>query len=257
MHVEFIILITTLLCTTCYGNGLYLNMEEIPAMKLSRNLSTHYVKQVPVVNYKDTLQVEVFMRLFQLLELDSSSETMAVTGELIFIWKDSFLKWSLDDFPDVTVLSIPANEIWVPDLSIVNSAGAVRYRDWRDDTNVMVSYHGTVVYIIRSQFKVTCDFDMSCFPADVQTCSILLALQTYPRQRVNLTYPDEHTDIDITMYDEDGEWDLIDSSVTSVSDILPVPHSILHVPYSGLSFSLTYRRLVSGFSSCSCFLISS
>ena len=246
MDVKYSIWITALLCTTCYAGHnneeIYLNMEEIPAMRLYRNLSMHYVKQRPVLHYNDTLQVEVFLRLFQLLDLDSSSETMTVTGEFHFKWTDSFLKWRLEDFPGITILSIPANEIWIPDISIINSAGEVRNRDWLHNTNVNVNYRGNVIYKIRSQFKVTCDFDMTRFPGDEQTCSILLALQTYWQRKVNLTFTKEHTDIDITMYDDDGEWDLIGSSVKSMSYEV---NAARHGKYSALSFSLTYKRLVS------------
>ena len=112
MHVRHNIWITVLLCMVWYVGGQHIDIDDIPAVRLYRNLTENYVKQVPVVNYNDTLQVYTIMRLFQLLNLDSSSETMAVTGEFIFTWKDAFLKWSLDEYPDVLSLSIPANQVF-------------------------------------------------------------------------------------------------------------------------------------------------
>ncbi len=102
-----------ILCVTWYVSGTYTNMNDVPAMRLYKNLTSNYVKQVPVLNYNDTVQVTTAMRLYQLLDLDSSSETMAVTGELILTWKDAFLRWSLEEYPDVIALSIPANQVCI------------------------------------------------------------------------------------------------------------------------------------------------
>ncbi len=111
MSVGKSIWITLLLCVTGYVSGRFTNMNDIPSVRLYRNLTENYVKQIPVLNPKDTLQVHAFLRIFQLLKLDSSSETIAVAGELILHWTDAFLTWSLDDYPDVDTLSLPASQV--------------------------------------------------------------------------------------------------------------------------------------------------
>ena len=114
MHVKCDLLLMAMLCLILciwHVNGEYINMSDEPANRLYKNLTSHYVKQVPVLNYNDTVEVTTVMRLFQLLDLDTSTETMAVTGEFILSWKDAFLAWSLEEYPGVVSMSIPAHQV--------------------------------------------------------------------------------------------------------------------------------------------------
>ncbi len=110
MNVRDSILITVIFSMVHFTEQ-YPDINDIASAQLHKKLMSNYVKQVPVVNYDDTLHVYTFMRLFELLELDSSSEIMSVTAEFIFNWDDAFLRWSPVEYPGVLSLSFPANQV--------------------------------------------------------------------------------------------------------------------------------------------------
>ncbi len=113
--------------------------------------------------------------------------------------------------------------------------------EWIDNVNVLVNPEGRVFYIIRSDFKVTCNFDLTYFPADIQSCPLVVALQTYWAERVNLTHPQDYNQVDITRYDPNGEWDLINSSIERQEYSM----SQTACCFSAIRVTITYRRLVS------------
>ncbi len=134
-------------------------------------------------------------------------------------------------------------QVWLPDVSVRNSAGQVRNKEWVDNVHVSVNSQGTVYYIIRSEFKVTCGLDLTSFPGDTQVCPIFLTLQSYWVDKVNLTYSENLSYIDTSTYDHHGEWDLISSSVHRGEYAIAGTQS--HMKFAALAFKLTYKRLVS------------
>merc|ERR1712066_518790 len=75
-------------------------------------------------------------------------------------WQDYRLKWDPEQYGGIQNLKIPAYKLWIPDLSVYNSAdyGAGSFYDrWANNpTNAIVYHTGKVLFIPPLPMKVHC-----------------------------------------------------------------------------------------------------
>ena len=50
----------------------------------------------------------VILKVFQTLELIHQ------------VWKDDYLRWNPSDYDGITEITIPAEQVWLPDVAILN-----------------------------------------------------------------------------------------------------------------------------------------
>jgi nicotinic acetylcholine receptor, invertebrate len=77
-----------------------------------------------------------------------------------------------------------------------------------------ISYDGSAsiadLMIIRSRCKI----EMSQFPFDQQTCKLIFSSRMYDAQQMNLALHNNTAAVDTEYYNENSEWDLVETSVT-------------------------------------------
>ncbi|VDK67200.1 unnamed protein product [Onchocerca ochengi] len=190
------------------------------AGRLMEDLLADYNKLVrPVENDTDTLIVRLKLKLSQLLDV---------------VWTDYKLKWNPADYGGVTVLYVPSDMIWLPDIVLYNNA------DGNYQVSIMtkakLSPNGTVEWSPPAIYKSMCQIDVEWFPFDIQTCEMKFGSWTYGGLEVDLQHRDSHIERaeTETLLGFDGEYDetvwIVDEGI-DLSDYYPsVEWDILGVP---------------------------
>ncbi|OWK54577.1 Neuronal acetylcholine receptor subunit alpha-7 [Lonchura striata] len=80
---------------------------------------------------------------------DEKNQVLITNAWLQMSWVDVYLSWDQYEYPGVQNLRFPADQIWVPDILLYNSADE-RF-DATFHTNVLVNYSGSCQYIPPDQ----------------------------------------------------------------------------------------------------------
>ncbi|VDN81648.1 unnamed protein product [Brugia pahangi] len=210
------------------------------AGRLIEDLLADYNKLVrPVENDSDTLIVRLKLKLSQLLDVHEKNQIMTTNVWLQHIlffssWTDYKLKWNPADYGGVTVLYVPSDMIWLPDIVLYNNA------DGNYQVSIMtkakLSPNGTVEWSPPAIYKSMCQIDVEWFPFDIQTCEMKFGSWTYGGLEVDLQHKDSHIERaeTETLLGFDGHYDetvwIVDEGI-DLSDYYPsVEWDILGVP---------------------------
>uniref|UniRef100_A0A3Q3H353 Cholinergic receptor, nicotinic, beta 1 (muscle) like n=1 Tax=Labrus bergylta TaxID=56723 RepID=A0A3Q3H353_9LABR len=181
--------------------------------RLHQKLFKNYNMKVrPAKYWEEKVMVRVGMTLSQLVSLVNTN--MKDGGQMDKhdnAWTDYRLAWNPDEYDDITVLRIPPNKVWRPDIYLINN------NDGQFDValyvNVLVYNDGTVNWLPPAIYRSSCSIEVSYFPFDWQNCSMVFRSYTYDASEVELHYfLDENGNeiheivIDENAFTENGEW---------------------------------------------------
>ncbi|KAH3830722.1 hypothetical protein DPMN_103971 [Dreissena polymorpha] len=183
----------------------------------------------PTDNQSEPIEITVDLYLLAINELKESTETIKTTAFLVLLWNDSYLRWTPVDHANIEFAFWPQNEVWKPDLALKNSN--LDYKELGvPSLNVYNHYTGAVGWAPFQVFESTCSMDIVYFPFDYQTCYLKFQAWSYSRFEVAMIGGSKG--IELTQYEPNSGWDIIDSSWKVEEDSVD----------SIISFSLKLRR---------------
>ena len=95
-------------------------MEMKATQLLRHDLFKNYDKNVlPVLNPSDKVEIAFGLALLS-LDIDEQRSTLKSNVWARLVWQDEHLKWNESDYDNITVLRIPPEDIWTPDLYLFN-----------------------------------------------------------------------------------------------------------------------------------------
>lgn len=74
----------------------------------------------PVLNATEALSVKFSLQLLRISEFDLKNQVLTTLVWLNHEWKDELLSWDPSDFNGITSISVPNDQIWLPDIALVN-----------------------------------------------------------------------------------------------------------------------------------------
>uniref|UniRef100_A0A803WAF4 Cholinergic receptor nicotinic alpha 7 subunit n=1 Tax=Ficedula albicollis TaxID=59894 RepID=A0A803WAF4_FICAL len=163
---------------------------------------------------------------------DEKNQVLITNAWLQMYWVDAYLSWDQYKYPGVQNLRFPADQIWVPDILLYNSADE-RF-DATFHTNVLVNYSGSCQYIPPGILKSTCYIDVRWFPFDVQKCNLKFGSWTHSGWLIDL----QMLEADISNYISNGEWDLV--GVPGKRN--EMYYECCKEPYPDVTYTITMRR---------------
>ncbi|RLV98066.1 hypothetical protein DV515_00011150 [Chloebia gouldiae] len=163
---------------------------------------------------------------------DEKNQVLITNAWLQMSWVDVYLSWDQYEYPGVQNLRFPADQIWVPDILLYNSADE-RF-DATFHTNVLVNYSGSCQYIPPGILKSTCYIDVRWFPFDVQKCDLKFGSWTHSGWLIDL----QMLEADISNYISNGEWDLV--GVPGKRN--EMYYECCKEPYPDVTYTITMRR---------------
>uniref|UniRef100_A0A914V1Q4 Uncharacterized protein n=1 Tax=Plectus sambesii TaxID=2011161 RepID=A0A914V1Q4_9BILA len=223
------------------------------AKRLFEDLLSDYNKLIrPVGNSSAVLDVKFKMRLSQLLDVHEKNQIMTTNSWLEHEWYDMRMSWNPLDYGNVTVLYVPGEMIWLPDIVLYNNA------DGNYQVTIMtkatVSFTGKVNWDPPVIYKSMCQINVQWFPFDEQTCDMKFGSWTYDGLQVELAHKSDEkifryernaiavecveNGIDLHDYYPSTEWDIIAAPGWKKKEIYPC----CPTPYIDITYKLFLRR---------------
>ncbi|KAK2500915.1 hypothetical protein MC885_018127 [Smutsia gigantea] len=146
-----------------------LNEEE----RLIRHLFEEkgYNKEIrPAAHKEDSVEVSLALTLSNLISL---------------VWVDSRLQWDAKDFGNITILRLPADMLWLPEIVLENNNDGSFQISYA--CNVLLSPSGSVYWLPPAIFRSSCPISVTYFPFDWQNCSLKFSSLKYTAKEVTLS----------------------------------------------------------------------
>ncbi|XP_010722007.1 5-hydroxytryptamine receptor 3A isoform X2 [Meleagris gallopavo] len=178
-------------------------------LRLSDTLLAHYRRGVrPVRDWRTTTTVAIDVMVYAILSVDEKNQVLTTYIWYRQHWTDEFLQWDPAHFDNITQISLPAENIWVPDILInefvdVGKSPDVPY--------VYIRHHGEVQNLKPIQVVTACSLDIYNFPFDVQNCSLTFTSWLHNIHDINLSLwrQPELVKFDRSVFMNQGEWELL------------------------------------------------
>ncbi|KAH9497353.1 Neurotransmitter-gated ion-channel transmembrane region, variant 2 [Dermatophagoides farinae] len=123
-------------------------------------------------------------------------------------WPDYQLTWDPADYGGITVLQLPPDKVWKPDVVLFNNADGnyeVRFK-----SNTLLSYNGELLWLPPAIYQSSCQIDVTYFPFDQQRCVMKFGSWTFNGDQVYLGLINDRYSVDLSDYWKSGTWDIVD-----------------------------------------------
>ncbi|XP_036360202.1 neuronal acetylcholine receptor subunit beta-3 isoform X2 [Octopus sinensis] len=206
--------------------------------RLHRDLFHRYNTMVrPIQDQDKPVTINMDLYLMSITSLDEKEQTMRIMGYLHLDWTDHQLKWAPDRYGGLKHLVLPTDKVWTPQLLLGNSAS--NFKDLtKEKLQLKVYWNGEVEWSPGGQMTVSCRLNITSFPFDRQTCSIVFGSWTEDANAI--VFKPRSEKIEFDHYVENNEWE-IESTMTGN---LKVNHQSRESEktYSNAVFSIKLKR---------------
>ncbi|XP_026548591.1 acetylcholine receptor subunit beta, partial [Notechis scutatus] len=102
-------------------------------------------------------------------------------------WIDYRLTWNPAEFEGITAIRVGADEVWLPDIVLMNNNDGVF--DIALSVDVLVHYTGRVQWQPPALYRSSCRIQVTYFPFDWQNCTMVFRSYTYDASQLTLLHP--------------------------------------------------------------------
>jgi len=201
--------------------------------RLLSALFTGYNKNVN----PDKIKLEVGISLIDFNVIEEKN-ILGSYGWLKYMWEDSRLKWSPEEYGGAEVIRLDANEIWKPDVTLYNSADPVNMINcWQ--SNVLIYNSGKILWVPPCKMQSMCHFNLKVHPYGEQTCSWKLGSWTFDGNVLDLQMYNQTAGVDISDLNNSSGFEII--STTGERNVKY--YSCCPEPYPDVTFNVTIKRI--------------
>lgn len=162
----------------------------------------------PIKNSSQTIEIQQGIAVQTLESFNQIDETLSLNLWIRSNWHDDYLKWN-DTNNTLEFISVSSNEIWTPDIELLNSATKPEIYTLQGGINLYNT--GDLMYSKPGIYKFSCSLDLKNFPFDEQNCTMLFGSWVYNDRFVNLIPNiDTNKQIDILDSFSHSEWNIVD-----------------------------------------------
>ncbi|KAK0394160.1 hypothetical protein QR680_000598 [Steinernema hermaphroditum] len=209
----------------------------------------------PVKAPNETVEIQFKFKLLQLLDVHEKEQVITTNGWLLHKWHDYRLTWDPEQYGNVTLMHIPGQLLWLPDIILYNNAhGSPAVTSV---TKIDVYSNGDIHWEPPVIYNSLCKIDIEWFPYDEQYCDMKYGSWTFGGYELNLVHFFKPTTdnvskqiengetvwkvqrgIDVSEYQESVEWDLLSIVGTRHEKRYPC----CDYPAIDITYSLNIRR---------------
>nr|ADG63463.1 nicotinic acetylcholine receptor beta 2 subunit [Pardosa pseudoannulata] len=206
--------------------------------RLVRDLFRDYNRLIrPVERMNETVEVSFGLSSIQLINVNEKNQIMTSNVWLQLMWNDYQLVWDEADYGGISVLRLPPDKVWKPDIVLFNNADGnyeVRYK-----SNVLIYPGGGVMWVPPAIYQSSCRINVTYFPFDQQKCVMKFGSWTFNGDQVSLKLSNDNAWVDLSDYWKSGTWDIVE-----VPAFLNVYNNSKNgkVAETDISFYITIRR---------------
>uniref|UniRef100_A0A914Y959 Uncharacterized protein n=1 Tax=Panagrolaimus superbus TaxID=310955 RepID=A0A914Y959_9BILA len=221
--------------------------------RLFEDLMNNYRKLVrPVEKSEDALRIQVKFKLLQIIDVQTKHQVLKTNGWLIQKWNDYRLKWNPKSYGNITMIHIPGELLFLPDICLYNNAhGSPTVHII---TKADVYFNGDIIWEPPAVFESVCRIQIDWFPYDIQNCDLKFGSWTYGGYEIDMVHLDSDLieeinennntkwkvkdGIDISEYQEAVEWDLLGVVATRHKKRYPC----CDYPVIDITYTINIRR---------------
>ncbi|XP_022686252.1 acetylcholine receptor subunit beta-like 1 [Varroa jacobsoni] len=155
-----------------------------------------------------TVEVEFGLSFIQLINVNEKNQIMTSNVWLQLKWSDYQLRWDEADYGGISVLRLPPDKVWKPDIVLFNNADGnyeVRYK-----SNILIYPTGQIMWVPPAIYQSSCTIDVTYFPFDQQKCVMKFGSWTYNGDQVSLKLEQDNFWVDLSDYWKSGTWDIVE-----------------------------------------------
>ncbi|XDB46773.1 hypothetical protein AB1E18_000388 [Capra hircus] len=163
----------------------------------------------PVTNFSIPTRINISFTLSAILEVDAQLQLLTSFLWLKLSWNHPFISWDPQECGNIKKLTITAENLWLPDIFIVESMDVDQTPD---GLSAYVSNDGRVVYNKLMRVTSICNLDIFYFPFDQQNCTLTFSSFLYTEESMLLGMDKEVWEIMDNSRDlgrTQGEWELL------------------------------------------------
>lgn len=176
--------------------------------QLHSDIFSNYNKEVvPNANLSQPLHIDMKFYLFTISTFEEIHETIEVLAGVQMTWVDGGISWNPASYGGAGYLSVLQSNIWTPPLVLMNGVEDLRPIEGESEFMATILYNGTVVWIPGGVMSAKCTTDISKFPFDSQTCTLLFGTWALPLTQVILSTALE-TPVDLVFFTPNSNWNL-------------------------------------------------
>lgn len=101
----------------------------------------------PVKNHLTQTKVDMRITINDILELNTAHSMLVTDAWFHITWRDELLSWDPNDFQQLTQIHMSPNEIWKPDIVLINTADTDTLLYIFADSEIVVNSTGDVTWI--------------------------------------------------------------------------------------------------------------
>ncbi|XP_013911234.1 PREDICTED: acetylcholine receptor subunit beta-like [Thamnophis sirtalis] len=147
----------------------------------------YHVDVLPIRRLGQKVPVRVGMSLSQLISLNEKDEELTTKVYMDQEWIDYRLTWNPDEFEGITSIRISADEVWLPDIVLMNNNDGVFTIALSVD--VLLHHNGRVQWQPPALYRSSCGIQVTYFPFDWQNCTMVFRSYTYDASEITLLHP--------------------------------------------------------------------
>lgn len=145
----------------------------------------------PVKNHLTQTKVDMRITINEFVELDTVNSLLVTDAWFHITWRDELLSWDPNDYQQLKQIHMNPNEIWKPDLVLINTANQDNLLNIFTDSEVLVNSTGDVTWITMGLLRSKCPIWAYDYPFTVRpvNCRLTFCSLIYQSHEVNLTTP--------------------------------------------------------------------
>ena len=159
---------------------------------------------LPRLNFSQPVYLDVSLNLMGIEEIDEEKEKMISTGYLEIFWEDPGLVWDSVYFGNLKHIYVRQDDIWIPDIFLVNGAG--KFSGFGGSFYyVRIDSNGLAHWLPFDVFESRCSLDTRYFPFDQQSCTLRFSVWTHAVYDVKIRLRRNGIQLD-RIYTENSVW---------------------------------------------------
>ncbi|XP_067432266.1 5-hydroxytryptamine receptor 3A-like isoform X2 [Thunnus thynnus] len=128
-----------------------------------------YTMSRPVKHYNTTLKVYLEVLIYAVLDMKETDQTFIPYFWIFTSWKNEHITWNPDDFCGLERITVPADILWKPDLTIEEM---IEKDKTPPSPYLTIESEGFVECRNHEVLVSTCRMQVHEFPFDIQTCNL-------------------------------------------------------------------------------------
>jgi len=201
--------------------------------KLVAKLFKDYNKIVNPDNV--TLKFGVALIDFHILEDQDAMESFVW---LRYVWTDTRLVWDAKDHGDITVLRLPADTVWIPDITLYNSVDPTHMINcWH--SNILLYPTGEILWVPPCKMLSDCHLTLKREPYGEQNCGLKFGSWTFDGVVLDMDFYGGNKTMDLSNMQNTSGFEI----VSNTAEKHEKTYSCCEEMYPDLTFNLTVKRI--------------